>query len=740
MITSVHQPHDKLTATEDRFRAAFVHAAVGMALVRSDGRFAHANPALCALTGYTECDLMRRDFLAVTHPDDRLDTGRQLQRLRDGEVTSLVIEKRYVTKRGGTTWAKTSIAMVPGQDEGPAYFIALFEDISEREGTSSLLAHQTSHDALTGLPNRARLWESMEAAVAAARSCGGTLALLWIDVDRFKDINDTFGHHYGDEVLKSFSPKLRAGLRETDLVARLGGDEFAILLQGADRQEAIRGAERVLVELRRPIEVNGHRIDLGASIGISLFPEHGPDAEMLLRRADVAMYAAKRSRLGLAIYSLGQSQSTPRRMELVAELRQGIDDGQFLLHYQPKVDLRTGRIVGAEALVRWQHPRDGLILPDLFIPLAERTGLIRPLSLWVLESALHRCAEWSKAGLDLSVAVNLAADSLQDPRLDETVAGMLRRMGVSPRQLTLEVTESAMMADPARAQEVLGRIHDAGVRVSIDDFGTGYSSLAYLKDLPVDEVKIDQKFVRGMRESRKDACIVRSVVDLGHNFGLRVVAEGAEDQESSDLLASWGCDVAQGYFFSRPLSPTNFRAWLTERRGRLETMTSLPAPPLGLVPTTPATCNVSLCEPDKTTKEREPRHDSIAGKHDRRGSTRYITKDLAVLIAWLDSGKGCKITGSLKNISTDGAMVETEPEPLPRLGDLVMFRLVDEGTDHVMRAKVVGVTTPQAPKRSWFQKKKKETALFQVHLAFVESCPYDFFKASISGFGVEREA
>ncbi len=737
MIKWAEMALEELTADEDRFRAAFVHAAFGMVLAGRDGRFTHVNPAFCALTGYTEWDLMTLDFLAVTHPEDRHDSARQLRRLMDGGCASLVLEKRYVTKSGGVTWAKTSISLVPGADGGPDHFVALFEDITESKRTGDLLEYQASHDALTGLPNRARLWKSMEAAVAAARTRGGTAALLWIDLDRFKDINDTFGHHYGDQVLKDLNPRLWAGLRETDLVARLGGDEFAILLPGADREGAVRVAERVLAELCRPIEVNGHRIDLGASIGIALFPEHGQDAETLMRRADVAMYAAKRSRAGLTVSAAGQSHSTPRRLELVAELRQGIEDGQLLLHYQPKVDLRTGRVLGAEALVRWQHPRDGLIPPDLFIPLAEQTGLIRPLGLWVLDAALARCAEWSKAGLDLSVAVNLAADSLQDPRLDEMVAAMLRRAGVAPGRLTLEVTESAMMADPARAKEVLGRIHEAGVRVAIDDFGTGYSSLAYLKDLPVDEVKIDQKFVSGMRGNQKDACIVRSVVDLGHNFGLRVVAEGAEDRESSDLLASWGCDVAQGYFFSRPLPPCDLRAWLTERGGRLETMTSFPAS-LVVLPSSLARCDAPLCEPEPPTRRNDSRQDSSAHKHERRAASRYITKDTAALIGWLDDGQGRKLTSSLTNISTDGAMIETELEPLPPPGTLVMFRLVSDVTDWVMKAKVVSITAPPpAPGRFSFRRKQERTGS-KVHLAFLEPCPYDFFKASISGFVVER--
>jgi diguanylate cyclase (GGDEF)-like protein/PAS domain S-box-containing protein len=737
MIDWAETAEAELTAGEECFRAAFAHAAVGMALATPDGRFAHANPAFTAFIGYTERDLTALDFLVVTHPDDRQDSGRQLRRLLDGEVTSVTVEKRYITKDGDVTWAKTSISLVPGEGGGPGHFVALFEDLTERKRTSDLLEYQASHDALTGLPNRNRFLGSLEAAVAEARVRGGSAALLWIDLDRFKEINDTFGHHCGDQVLKQLNPRMWAELRRIDLVARLGGDEFAILLPETDREGAVLAAERVLTALSRPIEVNGHMIAVGASIGIALFPEHGPDAETLMRRADVAMYVAKRSRVGRVVYAAGQSHSTPRRLELVAELRQVIEGGQLQLHYQPKVDLRTGRVLGAEALVRWPHPRDGLISPDLFIPLAEQTGLIRPLGTWVLESALSQCAEWSRAGLDLSVAVNLAADALQDPHLDETIVGMLRRAGVPPGRLTLEVTESAMMSDPARAKEVLGRIHRAGVRVSIDDFGTGYSSLAYLKELPVDEVKIDQNFVRGMRGSQKDTCIVRSVIDLGHNFGLRVVAEGAEDRESSDLLAAWGCDVAQGYFFSRPLPPSDLRAWLMEKGGALETMTSLWVPPAPL-PLTTAPGAPPTREPWHMVGILDRLDGPVAGaRHDRRRASRYATEDTNALIAWLEGDRGCKLTATLKNISADGAMVETEFEPLPPPETPVMLRLVPNVTDWVMRAKIVGVTTPRAPRRfSLRRSRKQERSGSQVHLAFLESCPYEFFKASISGLMV----
>ena len=358
MITLLKMVQEQLAAGENRFRAAFANAAVGMSLLEPDGRFVFVNPALCAFTGYSEGELTALTLLSVMHPDDRNDGDKEMRRLLAGRVDRLVLEKRYVKQGGGVAWARTSISLVPAEGMGTDQIVALFEDITERKLADELLAHQALHDPLTGLPIRALLCQWIEAAAAECRTRDSMAALLLIDLDRFKDINDSFGHRFGDLVLNRLTPRLGTGLREIDRVARLGGDEFAIFLPEADREAAVLVAQRALVNLSRPIEVNGHRLDVGASIGIALFPEHGHDAETLLRRADVAMYSAKRSRAGHAVYADGQSHSSPRRLELVAELRQGIEDGQLQLHYQPKIDLKTGQVVGAEALVRWRHPRD----------------------------------------------------------------------------------------------------------------------------------------------------------------------------------------------------------------------------------------------------------------------------------------------------------------------------------------------------------------------------------------------
>ena len=446
--------------------------------------------------------------------------------------------------------------------DGRRVFTGIVRDITERKRAEDQLTYQATHDLLTGLPNRTLLQRHMEQAIASSRDQDASFALLLLDLDRFKEINDTFGHHYGDTILQQVSPHLLGAVRESDTVARLGGDEFGICLPCADRATANQIAERILASLKQPILVDGLAFDASISIGIALYPEHGQDIVTLMQRADVAMYKAKRAQIGQAVYSVDQADYTPRRLALISELRQGIEDNQLLLHYQPKIDLKTMRVSGVEALTRWQHPREGLLPPAEFIPLAEHTGLIKPLGLWALHTALLQCQAWHRLGVNLNVAVNLAPQSLQDEQLEESILTLLKSSDALSQWLTLEVTERAVMTNPARAKAILSRLHEIGVRISIDDFGTGYSSLAYLTEFPVDEVKVDQSFVKEMVVNERDACIVRAVIDLGHNLGLRVVAEGVEDRASLELLASWGCDLAQGFYISRPLPPAELNDWM----------------------------------------------------------------------------------------------------------------------------------------------------------------------------------
>jgi diguanylate cyclase len=420
-------------------------------------------------------------------------------------------------------------------------------------GYQRRLVRQALHDPLTGLPNRELFADRVSQAIRTADRELRPAALLLLDLDRFKEVNDTLGHHHGDQLLVQLGQRLGGMLREVDTVARLGGDEFAVLLPGATTEGASGVAEKLRVALQQPINIDGVMLDLDASIGIAVYPEHGNDAAELLQHADVAMYVAKQAHIGFLVYDPAVDQHSPKRLALLGGLRRALERDELVLHYQPKADLATGQIRSVEGLVRWQHPEHGLLGPGEFIPLAERTGLIHPLTRWVLAAALDQAARWQRAGLHLSVAVNISTRCLLDPTFPDQVASQLTAWQLPSKLLLLEITESAVMADPARALEVLGRLHTLGVGLAVDDFGTGYSSMAYLKELPVDELKIDRSFVIQMADSPSDAVIVRSTIDLGHNLGLRVVAEGVETQHAWQELSALGCDVAQGYYLGRPM-------------------------------------------------------------------------------------------------------------------------------------------------------------------------------------------
>ena len=425
--------------------------------------------------------------------------------------------------------------------------------------------HQALHDSLTDLPNRTLFHDRVHQALSSARREHVPAAVMIMDLDRFKEVNDTLGHASGDELLKQVGLRLRDSLRESDTVARLGGDEFGILLPKVlDAETAVAVARKLRTTLEEPLTIHGLALQMEASIGIALFPDHGSDVQGLLQRADVAMYVAK-EQSGCEVYTRERDEYSPDRLTLLTELRRAIDRGQLGLHYQPKADLRTGEIHGVEALVRWNHPERGMIPPDEFIPPAQKTGVIAPLTMFVLDEALRQCRTWALQGLELCVAVNLSTRNLLDVHLPDTVGQLLTRWEVPPRLLELEITESTILADPVRAMQILSRLDKMGVRLAIDDFGTGYSSLAYLKRLPVDELKIDKSFILGMEESENDAVIVRSTIDLGRNLGLRVVAEGVETQAAWNHLVALGCDVAQGYFLSRPAPAEQLTEWLRDR-------------------------------------------------------------------------------------------------------------------------------------------------------------------------------
>ncbi len=441
--------------------------------------------------------------------------------------------------------------------------------IRDRRRQTAELEYQVMHDSLTGLPNRFFLHRELGRTGATSPASAVRFTLGLIDLDGFKEINDTLGHQAGDRVLRELGPRLRHQLGDGEIIARLGGDEFAVVDYGARNAAAATDcARRILEALHEPFEVSGIKIRVGASIGLALHPLHGTDAGALLRCADVAMYNAKQRGAGFELYDPENDPHTPRRLALMTELQDAIRCDQLELHFQPIVDMASGAVICAEALLRWRHPIHGIVPPDEFIPQVENHDLIRPLSLWVLDKALAESRNWRQLGIDIKVAVNMSARNIQDLDLPDQIDAALRRHHVDARLLELELTETALMQDRDRSYEVLGKISALGVGIVIDDFGTGYSSLAYLRTLPVRAFKIDRSFVVDMAHNDNAAVIVRALIDLAHNIGLTVVAEGIEEQDSWDILEILRCDHGQGYLIARPLTAKDFVGWMKHQPTR----------------------------------------------------------------------------------------------------------------------------------------------------------------------------
>lgn len=450
--------------------------------------------------------------------------------------------------------------------EGNAEVFELAQDFNEMTAklkeSHDKLKQMAFMDSLTKLPNRTLFGDRLKQNVLVSRRSGRSFAVFSMDLDRFKEVNDTVGHHVGDLLLQQVGVRLVEQLRESDTVARLGGDEFGVLLQDVDQHFASQTAVALLESLRQPFEVGGDRLYISASIGIALHPRHGEDMNTLMQRADVAMYAAKSEKKGYTVYNEDLDRDSSSRLALMGDLRQAVENKSFELFYQPKVNLRTQEIEGVEALVRWRHNGHDVSSPEIFIPILEQTGQIRSLTQWVLENALQQYQKWKEYGLNTSIAINLSTRDLQDPDIPIRISSLLADNQISSKRLELEITESSIMHDPIRALDALGHIAAMGINITIDDFGTGYSSLSYLKRLPANAVKIDKSFVIGMVQDPNDAAIVRTSVDLAHNLGLKVIAEGVESQDVMQLLGEQGCDSAQGYYITRPLSAEDFVRWV----------------------------------------------------------------------------------------------------------------------------------------------------------------------------------
>jgi diguanylate cyclase len=422
--------------------------------------------------------------------------------------------------------------------------------------------HDALHDALTGLPNRTLLADRFEQALRAGTRASSTTALLLIDLDRFKEVNDTLGHHVGDQLLAQIGPRLAGALRGADTVARLGGDEFAVLLPEVDGLSgALDVAARLRSALSEAFRIEDVELDIDASIGVVISGVHGDDSQTLLQRADIAMYVAKQQKRGVVVYDPGNDDHSPERLSLLGQLRRGIERGELFLHYQPKINLKTREVVGVEALVRWQHPDRGMVAPNDFIPLAEHTGLIGHLTMSVLNMALAQVKAWAEGGRHIPVAVNISARNLSDDEFADKVKGLLVKHAVPAGLLEIEVTESAVMLEPEKAARVLNELHAVGVRIAIDDFGAGYTSLAQLKNLPISELKIDKSFILTMDSNADDALIVKSMIDLGHSLNMKVVAEGIETARAMSTLADLQCDIGQGYHLCRPALPEALMQW-----------------------------------------------------------------------------------------------------------------------------------------------------------------------------------
>jgi diguanylate cyclase (GGDEF)-like protein/PAS domain S-box-containing protein len=552
-----------LSLKGEQFSRIYENTVEGIIITDQNTVIQAVNPAFSSITGYAPHEVIGKKpaLLKSGSHDQAFYQGMWATLGEQGKWTGEIWNKR---KNGEIYPEWLNITVVRDAQGRVSQYVALFSDITQHKRSEELLRHQAYHDALTNLPNRLLFGENLELALSQAQRANHGVAVMLMDLDHFKYVNDTFGHDYGDRLLVMVAQRLRSVIRKGDTLARMGGDEFTLLLPALrEPAEAARVAEKIFKELSTPFTIEKNDFTVTASIGVSAYPQDGDSPETLLKNADSAMYQAKEEGRNHCVYfTPAMNEKMKERVDIEIELRHAIDAGELEVYFQPKQRLHDGALVGMEALVRWNHPQRGLVMPGKFIAIAENTGLIIPLGWFVLEDACRRTAAWNRAGADLRVAVNLSAYQFRDKGMLEVITQVLEQSGLDPHHLEIELTESLVMHDPEANIEQLVMLKRLGIAIAIDDFGTGYSSLSYLKRLPVDTLKIDQSFIRGVASDAHDAELVRAIISMAHGFKLEVVAEGVETAEQREFLLRQGCDVTQGYLYARPMPADAFEAFL----------------------------------------------------------------------------------------------------------------------------------------------------------------------------------